>query len=229
MGALKHGLTATPQTMRILLVDDHPIVRERVAEVINREADLKVCGEAEDRNGALTLIEKLRPDLVIVDLSLKNSHGLELIKDIQLRFRGPRVLVLSMYDVPLYAERSLRAGAAGYITKKEATRNIVMAVRCVLKGEIYLSKHLAAELTNKLFQPACAGAASPMERLSDREIQVFDLIGRGHSARQIAQQLHVDVSTVDSYRSRIRDKLGLKETAELVRYAHDWVSKSENA
>ncbi len=229
MGATLQSESPRTKAVRILLVDDHPMVRERVAEVIEHEGDMTVCGEAEDRNEALALIAKLRPDLVIVDLSLKNSHGLELLKDIQLRFTGLRVLVLSMYDVPLYAQRSLRAGALGYITKKEATRNIVTAIRRVLAGNVYLSEHLAAELTNKIFQPEHALKLSLMDRLSDRELQVFELIGRGQSTRQMADHLHLDMSTVDSYRTRIREKLDLKDGAELLRYAINWVSSSQSA
>ena len=221
--------TSTPKVTRILIVDDHPMVRERVAEVINREGDLEVCGEAEDRHEALASIERLRPDLAIVDLTLKNSHGLELIRDIQLRFEGLRILVLSMYDVPLYAQRSIRAGALGYITKKEATRNIIAAIRRVLSGQIYLSPNLATEITEQIFQPKPNAAANPVDRLTDRELQVFELIGRRQASQQIADQLHLDIKTVDSYRSRLREKLSLKDADALVTFAVKWVRSSETA
>lgn len=218
--------TSPPLTVRILLVDDHPMIRERLTEIINHERDLRVCGAAEDRHGALALIEQLRPDLAIVDLNLKRSHGLELIKDVQARFAGLRVLVLSMYDVPLYAERALRAGAVGYITKREATRKIIAAIRYVLSGEIYLSANLAAELKTQMFAKNPTAQPSPMHRLTDREIQVIELIGHGHTTGEIAKQMNLDVGTIDGYRSRIRRKLKINDSSELLREAYKWVANA---
>ena len=165
--------------VRILLVDDHPLVRERLAEIINREPDLMVCGEAEDRHEAIAAITARLPDLAIVDLALKNSDGLELIKDIRTRWPKVHMLVVSMHDESLYAERVIRAGAQGYITKQEATRKILLAIRRVLAGSIYLNERVAAHIIGRLTARAGALAATPAEVLADRELQVFDLTGRG--------------------------------------------------
>jgi DNA-binding NarL/FixJ family response regulator len=209
--------------MRVLLVDDHPLVRERLAEVINREADLCVCGEAEQRDQALQAITATTPDLVIVDLTLKNSDGLELIKDIYARWPRLLMLVVSMHDETVYAERSLRAGARGYITKQEATRNILLAIRRVLQGQIYLSPELASSLIGRLV--TASPAASPTSLLADRELQVFQLTGQGLPIRQIARRLHISAKTVETYRARIREKLQLKDGADLLQTAIAWTHR----
>jgi DNA-binding NarL/FixJ family response regulator len=208
--------------VRILLVDDHPLVRERLAEIINREPDLRVCGEAEDRHEALQAVEARRPDLVIVDLTLKNSDGLELIKDIHSRWASLRMLVVSMHDESLYAERVLRAGALGYITKQEATRNILLAVRRVLAGNIYLNERIATHILSRLTARGSAVAITPAEVLADRELQVFELTGRGLNTREIASRLHIAAKTVETYRARIRNKLSLEDGSELLRSAISW-------
>jgi DNA-binding NarL/FixJ family response regulator len=211
--------------IRILLVDDHPLVRERLAEVINREADLMVCGEAEDHSGALDVVERLRPNLVIVDLSLKNSDGLDLIKDIHSRWPSVRMLVLSVHDESLYAERVLRAGAQGYICKQEATRKVMVAIRRVLAGDIYLSERSAAQRIRRLTAPATAAAASPIELLANRELQVFELTGQGLNIRKIATRLHIAPNTVETYRARIREKLKVKDGSELLQLAISWAQQ----
>ena len=213
--------TARSRT-RILLVDDHPLVRERLAEIINREADLTVCGEAEDRHDALVAIPSKRPGLVIIDLTLKNSDGMELIKDIRSRWPKLRMLVVSMHDESLYAERAIRAGAMGYITKQEATRNILVAIRRVLEGIIYLNEKIASRIISRLTAHAGAVAATPAELLSDRELQVFDLTGQGINTGEIATRLHLAVKTIETYRSRIREKLRLKNASELLQSAISW-------
>ena len=207
---------------RILLVDDHPLVRERLTEVINREADLTVCGEAEDRDQAIAAIPAQRPHLVIVDLTLKNSDGLELIKDIRSRWPKLRMLVVSMHDESLYAERIIRAGALGYITKQEATRNILVAIRRVLEGTIYLNEKIASRIISRLTAHPGAVVATPPELLSDRELQVFDLTGQGLNTGEIASRLHVAVKTIETYRARIREKLKLKKPSGLLRSAISW-------
>ena len=207
---------------RILLVDDHPMVRERLAEIINREADLRVCGEAEDRHEALQAVEARRPELVIVDLTLRNSDGLELIKDIHSRWASLRMLVVSMHDESLYAERVLRAGALGYITKQEATRNILLAIRRVLAGNIYLNERIATHIIGRLTTRGGAVAITPAEVLADRELQVFELTGRGLNTREIAGRLHIASKTVETYRARIRNKLSLEDGSELLRSAISW-------
>jgi DNA-binding NarL/FixJ family response regulator len=211
-----------PKQARILLVDDHPLVRERLAEVINREPDLHVSGEAEDRHEAIDAIIAKPPDLVIVDLKLKHSDGLELIKDIRARWPKIRMLVVSMHDESLYAERVIRAGALGYITKQEATRKILSAIRCVLTGSIYLNDRISNRIISRLSSNDTSPTATPAELLADREFQVFELTGRGLNTHEIAAQLHIAVKTVETYRARIKEKLKLKDASDLLQLAISW-------
>ena len=213
---------ATPRHSRILLVDDHPLVRERLAEVINREVDLVVSAEAEDRGEAIEAILAELPDLVIVDLTLKNSTGLELIKDIRTRWPKMRMLVVSMHDESLYAERAIRAGAMGYITKQEATRKILLAIRRVLAGSIYLNEKTASRMISRLVATGDQATATPAESLADREFQVFELTGLGLNTHEIARRLHIAVKTVETYRARIKEKLKLKDASELLQLAIAW-------
>ena len=222
------GARSTPTRAartRIVLVDDHPMVRERLAELINREPDLEVCGEAETPAEALTVIAARRPRLAILDLSLKDAFGLELIRD--LRARHPRllVLVLTMHESPLYAERALRAGATGYLTKRDATTRILTALRQVLAGETYISESLAGRVTSQLAHPE--GRA--VDRLSDRELEVLRLIGAGSNTRDIADALYLDMRTVETYRARIKVKLNLKDGFDLLRFALEWRKEQEGA
>jgi len=212
---------------RILLVDDHPMVRERLAELINREPDLMVCAEAEDRYQAIETIKARHPALVIVDITLKNSDGVELIKDIHSRWPGLLMLVLSMHDESLYAERVLRAGARGYITKQEATRSILRAIRRVLDGQIFLNESIASQIIGRLAGPNSDNTTSAVDSLADRELQVFELTGRGLNTRQIAQQLHIGVKTVETYRHRIREKLKIERPTDLLRSAIAWTHQTK--
>ena len=217
--------TVTPKArkrVRILLVDDHPMVRERLAEIINREPDLMVCAEAEDRHQAIEAISARQPALVIVDITLKNSDGVELIKDIHSRWPSLLMLVVSMHDESLYAERVLRAGARGYITKQEATHSILQAIRRVLEGQVFLSESSASQILGRITTAGPGEVLGPVESLADRELQVFELTGRGLNTRQIAQQLHIGVKTVETYRHRIREKLNLKHPTDLLRRAIAW-------
>ena len=221
--AAKLTTTCKPQRRtRILLVDDHPMVRERLAEVINREPDLVVCAEAEDRSQAIETIKARQPALVIVDITLRNSNGVELIKDIHSRWPGLLMLVVSMHDESLYAERVLRAGARGYITKQEATRSILRAIRRVLEGHIFLNENIASRILGRLTRSESGDAASAVDSLADRELQVFELTGRGLNTRQIAQQLHIGVKTVETYRHRIREKLKIEHARDLLQSAIAW-------
>lgn len=208
---------------QILLVDDHPVVRERLAEVFSREPDLMVCGEADSRHGALEAIADTAPDLALLDLTLKHSDGLELIKDIRARWPGLKILVVSMHDEAVYAERAIRAGARGYISKQEATRRILIAVRQVLAGQTYLSDSVAGQIVGRLAAPPNEAGVAPSDVLSDRELQVFRAIGQGLTTRQIAAALHISVKTVETYRGRIREKLNLPTSAELLQKAIAWV------
>ncbi len=211
-----------PVATRILLVDDHPIVRERLTEIINREGDLAVCAEAEDRAGALQAIEAAKPDLAIIDLALKDSNGLELIKDIRCRWPRLRILVVSMHDELLYAERVLRAGAQGYITKQEATHSILQAVRAVLSGKTYLNEQTATAVLARLAAGTPSGQGSLTDVLADRELQVFELTGLGLSIREIGERLRIDAKTVETYRARIKEKLHLESSSQLLQLAIRW-------
>lgn len=210
-----------PKRARIVIIDDHPLVRERLTEIFNREPDLLVCGEAQDRAGGVQAIKDSSPDLVIVDLTLKDSDGLELIKDIRARWPKIMVLVVSMHDESLYAERVIRAGASGYITKQEATRDILVAVRRVLEGRLYLNDKAATHLIKRVTGTSSV-PADPAESLADRELQVFELTGHGLNIRQIADRLHIGTKTVETYRARIREKLNLKDGTELLQSAISW-------
>jgi DNA-binding NarL/FixJ family response regulator len=214
----------SPEKKRIYLVDDHPMVRERLAQMINHEPDLMVCGEAVDGPEALQAIGLAPPNLVISDISLKSSHGLELIKDITALCPGMPILVLSMHDESLYAERVLRAGAKGYITKQEATTKVLVAIRAVLSGQIYVSEQIIARLLTRTANGSKFGS-SPVETLADRELEVFQMIGRGMNTREIANELRIGTKTVETYRTRIKEKLNLESGAELVREAIRWEVK----
>jgi len=203
-------------------VDDHPAVREGLAESISRESDLTVCGQAEDHRGALKEIESEKPDLVVIDLMLKNSSGLELIKDIHARWPQILILVVSMHDEMLYAERVLRAGAHGYITKQEATRNVLLAIRRLLNGGIYLSEKTSSTILARLAAKPKVVSDSITDLLAEREMQVFELTGQGLSTREIAEQLRIDIKTVDTYRKRIKEKLNLESSSALLKLAIRW-------
>lgn len=210
----------------IVIVDDHPIVRERLIEVINRESDLWVCGEASNRSEALQLIRETLSDLAIVDLTLKNSHGLDLIKDLKSSVPSTRILVVSMQEESLYAERCIRAGAHGYITKQEATRSILSAIRTVLDSGIYLSSTMSTNIAAGLLGKPNSKTSATVESLADRELQVFELIGTGMSTKEIAEKLRLDVKTIETYRARIKDKLNLRDGAELLHKAFLWKHKN---
>jgi len=206
----------------IFLVDDHPIVRQGLALLINREADLAVCGDAEEASCALQRIEELKPDLVVVDISLNGPDGLDLLKNIRTRHPNLPVLILSMLDESIYAERALRDGASGYIMKQEATERVLVAIRRILEGEIYVSDRMANRMLHRFVGGSPEGPRSPVSDLTDRELEVFRLIGEGHGTRQIAEQLHLSVKTVESYQAHIKDKLSLKNARELVQRAIQW-------
>ncbi len=207
---------------RILVVDDHPIVRQGLALLINREPDLVVCGEAEEAMGALHVLASARPDVLIVDISLNGPDGLDLLKSIRTTHPTLPVLILSMHDESIYAERALRAGANGYIMKQEATEKVLVAVRRILSGEIYVSDRIA----NKMLKHYITGAGtlrnSSIADLSDRELEVFRLIGEGHGTRQIADELHLSIKTVESYQAHIKEKLSLRSARELMQHAIQW-------
>ncbi len=210
------------QRKRIFIVDDHPLVREWLATLINQQSDLEVCGEAGNASEGLGLIGQTKPHLAIVDISLQGGSGIELIKNIKATCPGVMVIVLSMHDEMMYAERSLRAGARGYIMKREATRNVLQAIRCVLDGKLYLGHKIAAMLAEKAVGSGPFPPAFPVGLISHRELEVFKLLGRGYGTRQIADELHVSVNTVQSFCARIKEKLKLLSATELLREAVRW-------
>ncbi len=211
------------QKHKIFIVDDHPIVRKGLSQLINQEADLVVCGEAANAENALETLKKLKPDLAIVDISLKGVDGIELIKQMKVRYSSLPVLVVSMHDESLFAERALRVGARGYIMKQEAIENMMEAIRKVLRGELYISERVSATIVKKFIDGKSESTSSPEELLSDRELEVFQLIGQGIGTREIAEQLHVSVKTVEAYRANIKEKLSLKNATELLKHAMHWI------
>jgi len=210
---------------RVLLVDDHAVVRFGIAQLINRQNDLTVCGEEEDASKALTAIERLKPDLVIADISLKESSGLELMRNIKAQHPGLPVLVVSVHDESIYAEIAFRAGALGYLMKGEALEKIPAAIRRVLSGNIYVSDALAAKMLQQQVRGQTDINESPVKGLSDRELEVFQLIGGWKKTKEIAAELHLSVKTVEYYREQIKRKLNLKDAAELTQYATSWVQR----
>jgi DNA-binding NarL/FixJ family response regulator len=215
-----------PGAHRIFLVDDHPVTRAGIAVLINQQRNLCVCGEADSAPKALDLIQKLTPDLAIVDISLKTTSGIELMKNLNALALNLPVLVMSMHDESLYAERALRAGAKGYIMKQEASDTIVAAIRRVLSGELYLSDKMKEKMLHRLVNNKKDEMVFSIDSLSDREMEVFVLIGNGFSTRQIAAKLNLSVKTIDSYREHLKLKLHLQKGADLVHHAIQWV-KSE--
>jgi DNA-binding NarL/FixJ family response regulator len=210
------------QKIKILLVDDHPLVREGIVNLIQQQPDMEVCGEATGEPQALALVAAHRPDVAVVDISLENGSGLELMKSIKAMYPAVAMLALSMHDESLYAERSLRAGARGYLMKREAAGKVIQGIRAVLAGGLFVSEKVSAQMTEKFVEGRGAAAASPVEQLSDRELEVFQLLGQGQSTRQIADQLHVGFKTVQAYCARIKEKLNLANATELLRAAIQW-------
>ncbi len=208
---------------RILIVDDHPIFRNGLAQLINQEDDLYVCGEAEDYQGALKAAKDLKPDMIIVDITLKDMSGIDLIKEIHKTDKDVTMLVISMHDESLYAERAFRAGAKGYIMKQEASESIVQAIRKVRQGGIYASKKMTDKILSRFVDGPKELTESPLQALTDRELEVFQLIGEGLSISEIGNRLHLSVKTIGTYRERIKEKLNLKTSTELLRYALNWV------
>jgi DNA-binding NarL/FixJ family response regulator len=208
---------------RLLLVDDHPIVLHGLGQLVRAEPDLDVCGEAGSAAEGLKAIAKLKPDLVVVDLTLPDKHGLEFIKDVQAMHPGMLVLVLSMHDEELYAERILRAGARGYVMKETAADTLIKAARRVLGGGIYLSDRMAGQMLELVAGQGKQASASPLDRLTDRELEVLQLIGQGRVTRHIAEQLHISARTVEAHRNHIKEKLQIEDGAALVRYAVRWM------
>ncbi len=207
---------------RIFLVDDHPLVREGLTNLINGQDDLMVCGEAEDSAEATAGIARTCPDVALVDISLKNESGLELIKNLESQFPLIALIVLSMHDEALYAERALRAGARGYVMKRETTKSVLTAIRRVLEGNVYVSEKVVNRMARGIGVSGKASASSPVDRLSDRELEIFRLLGQGRTTPQIAGDLHLSLKTVQAYCARAKEKFGVNSLGELLRSAIRW-------
>jgi DNA-binding NarL/FixJ family response regulator len=213
-----HG-TARTRKRTVFVVDDHPLLRQGLALLINREQDLVVCGEAEEAQAAVRAIAEKKPDILIADISLNGPDGLDLLKNIRMLYPDLPVLILSMHDESIYAERALRARANGYIMKQEATEKVLVAVRRILSGDMYLSDRMANKLLHQFISGSAADMSSRLSSLSDRELEVFRLIGDGRSTRQIAEKLHLSIKTVETYQAHIKEKLSLRSGRELVQHA----------
>ncbi len=227
-GEMKAGASEAPigtaeAPARIMIVDDHPFMRRGLSEFFEDEPGMKVCGQAEGISQALQLLNQVRPDVLVVDLKLKDGSGFELIKQVRAMNKSIRMLVLSMYDETMYAERALRAGALGYITKEEASDKVVEGVRQVLRGEVYLSDQMSVRILKDVATGHPRRTDSPLDSLSDRELEVFELIGHAQGTRQIADRLHLSVKTIETHRESIKRKLSLRGNLELIRSAMHWV------
>ena len=218
--------TGQREESRILIVDDHPLFQEALRELIHRQAGWRVCGRAADATEAMRLVKETTPDLVIVDITLGATNGIDLIKNLSNKYPDLRMLVVSMHDESLYCEAAIRAGARGYVMKHESRKAVKTAIRQVLAGEMYLSHKIATSLLAKLMRrESDEPEEKPLQRLSDRELEVFRLLGQGKGARQIAKELSLSVATIHSFRGRIKEKLGLKTSTELLLQASNWVKE----
>lgn len=222
MHSLTRLVDRTTRSLRVLIVDDHPIVREGLAELLNREKNIEVCAEAEKAETAMEALRSLDVDVAIVDLALPGLSGIELIRKIQAEFDDLPVIVLSMHDEQFYAERALRAGARGYVMKEESTDKLIEAIHQVHNGELFVSDEIAKKMLFRIVT-GDGDELQPVHRLSDRELEVFQLIGQGYSTRKIAEMLHLSIKTIESYRANIKIKLDLKNAAELMQHAVKWV------
>jgi len=214
--------TQSVQKRTVFIVDDHPLIRESLAALINRQNDLVVCAEAGDGSRALELLPKIKPDIVVLDLSLPDGSGIELIKKFISLSPSTRILVLSMHDESFYAERALRAGALGYVMKHETAKQVIDALRDILLGKLFVSASLASELTSKYVRGGKAPGGLSIENLSDRELEIFQLLGKGIETRQIAEQLNLSIKTVQTHYANIKKKLDLDNATELIREAVRW-------
>ncbi len=214
---------------RVLIVDDHPIVRQGLRQIMEHEEDLMVCGEAETVQDATAAVRDLRPDVVVADLSLKQGDGIELVRDVRAHFPQLRILVLSMHDEVIYAERILAAGANGYIMKQAASDQFLVSLRRVLEGGIYVSEAVGDSMIKKIAAGGGYTTGNPVDRLSTRELQILHMIGRGMSTRETAQSLNLSIKTVESHRQRVKRKLNLSTGAQLVQYAVNWFARSDGS
>lgn len=220
------GKTQTEKS-RILVVDDHPLFREGIEQMINRTPGLKVCGEAANNTEAMKAVAELKPDLVLVDISLDGGDGIDLIKTLKAKYEHLPILVVSMHNEALYAERALRAGALGYVMKSESARTVKAAISKVLGGDVFLSEKMSVSMLTKMVSGRKEQVLSPVDQLSDRELQVFQMLGEGKPSRQIAEELDLTIPTIHSFRNRIKEKLKCQNATELVLSANQWVREHQ--
>jgi len=214
--------TAQRLKKKVLVVDDHPLLRQGLGLLINQQSDMHVCGEAEEAHAAMLAIAEKKPDIIILDISLKGPDGLELLKSIRAVYPDLPVLLLSMHDEAIYAERALRARANGYIMKQEATEKVLLALRRIFNGEVYLSDRMSKKMLQQYIDGAPPLLESRIAALSDRELEVFRRIGDGRATREIADELHLSIKTVETYQAHIKDKLSLRSGRELIQHAVQW-------
>lgn len=211
----------------VLVIEDHPIVARGLVQLINKQSDLTVCATSSTARSTIEYIKKNNPDMITIDISLKDSSGLELIKDINLQFPNIPILVISMHDESVYAERSIKAGASGYIMKESITKELLKAIYQVLKGKIYLSNKMSSVILNKSIKGEMNKKTSIIDQLSDRELEVFNYIGNGLTTKEIAKKTNLGIKTIETYKSKIKEKLNLKNSNQLIRYAVEWLIKSQ--
>jgi len=228
MSVSKPQKSPSSEKRRVLVVDDHPVFRHGISALINAEADLAVCGEGSSSATALDAMRTLKPDVALLDISLPGTNGIELIKLMKAEEPKLPLLMLSMHDESLYALRALRAGALGYVMKAEALTHVLDALRKVLKGEVYVSPRLSERLIFQAIQSVDGGMGSPVDKLSDRELEVLELLGRGFGTKEIASELHLSVKTIETHRAHIKEKLGFRDAGEMVRFAIDWVAQEKS-
>ncbi len=217
-----HSSNKGDARIRVLVVDDHPAIREALTEVIGNKADLEICGQAASAGEALHLVEKVNPDVVIVDVSLEDAHGLDLVQNIRVQFPDVQVIVFSMYNENVYAERAVRAGASGYLMKSEPTQKVIEAIRAAMRGEVYLSHRMASRIISKVVRGGKQKHGFAVDEFTDREMAVFQMLGRGESVDEIAGRLGLSRKTVETYRRRAKEKLGFDTVSELLQFAVQW-------
>ena len=208
--------------IRVLLVDDHPAIREAIADTINGTMDMEVVGEASSADGAFRMVEKSEPDVAIVDISLEDAHGLDLVQNVRAQHDDVKMIVFSMYDENVYAERAIRAGASGYLMKSEPTKQLIEAIRGVMRGEVYLSRSMASQILNKVAMGRTSEPNFAIDELTDREMAVFQMLGEGYSIEDIEDRLNLSRKTIETYRRRAKEKLGFDTVSELLQFAVQW-------
>jgi DNA-binding NarL/FixJ family response regulator len=214
--------TRSTDHIRVYLVDDHPAIREAIRDTIENTIDMEICGETSNSDDAFRDIEELHPDVAVVDISLNDAHGLDLVQNVRSQYPDVRTIVFSMYDENVYAERAIRAGAAGYLMKSEPTKNIVEAIRAAHEGEVYLSRKMSSRILNKVAMGRTAEPSFAIDELTDREMAVFQMLGQGYSVQEIQDRLSLSRKTIETYRRRAKEKLGFDTVSELLQYAVQW-------